>query len=118
MKRRGDLLEDMREASGLAPWPVELASPPEVRLTESNYRQWQEWYELVKRGETIQPFEKWQEEQKAQLAAPPVELIDRRARQMAQEMPNLERRVADLEKALNLYRQAPKTKIGSRKPEI
>ena len=114
--KRGDLLEDMAEVWGLAPWEYPRMLP-EVRIVESNYRQWQEWYELVKRGETM-PFDKWLEEQRAQLAGPPVEMIDRRARAMAQELPNLMRRVADLEKALNIHRQAPRTRVGSPKPEI
>ena len=52
------------------------------------------------------------------LTQQPVEFIDRRARVMAQELPNLMRRVADLEKALNIHREAPKTRLGSPKPEI
>ena len=113
----GDLLEDMVEAWGLPPFKRNQF-PPEVRIVESNYQQWLEWYELVKRGETSTPFGEWLEEQREQLAGPPVEMIDRRAREMAQELPNLMRRVADLEKALNIHREAPRTRVGSKKPEI
>lgn len=45
------------------------------------------------------------------LAKQPVEFIDRRARRDAQELPNLTRRVADLEKALGLFRQAPRVRV-------
>ena len=52
------------------------------------------------------------------LTKQPVEFIDRRARRDAQELPNLTRRVADLEKALGLFRQAPRTRFSPKKPEI
>ena len=105
------------EAWGLPPFE-RSQFPPEARIIESNYRQWQEWYGLVKRGEAIMPFGEWLEEQRAELAGPLVEMVDRRARAMAQELPNLMRRVADLEKALGLFRQAPKTRFSPKKPEI
>jgi hypothetical protein len=45
------------------------------------------------------------------LARQPVDTVDRRARRMAQEVPNLMRRIADLEKALGLWRQTQKKRL-------
>ena len=52
------------------------------------------------------------------LAKQPVELIDWLSSREVQELPNLMRRVADLEKALGLFRQAPRTRLSPKKPEI
>lgn len=104
--RRGDLLEDMVEAWGLPPFRQVSAS--QERITESNEREWQEWYGLVKQGEQVPTFSQWLQNERAQASGPPVDIIDKHARETLQEFPYLMRRVSHIEEVLNIRRKPAK----------